>query len=61
MDHPISTRRPNLVLINKKKRHCQLVNSSISADHRELKKAKSSRTTKLCLNLSKYCKTFDSL
>ena len=34
MDHPILARRPDLVLINKKKRTCQLMDFAIPGDHR---------------------------
>ena len=33
-DHLIPARRPDLVLINKKKRTCQLVDFAVPADHR---------------------------
>ena len=33
-DHLISTRRPDLIIINKKKRTCKIVNFAVSADHR---------------------------
>ena len=33
-DHLIPARRPDLVLINKKKRMCQLVDFAVPADHR---------------------------
>ncbi len=33
-DHRISARRPDLVIINKKKRPCKIVDFAISADHR---------------------------
>ena len=34
-DHPILARRPDLQLINKKKRTCQLIGFAISAEQRE--------------------------
>ena len=34
MDHVISARRPDLIIINKKKRTCKIVNFPVSADHR---------------------------
>ena len=34
MDHQISTRRPDLIIINKKKRTCKIVDFAVSADHR---------------------------
>ena len=37
MDHPILFRRPNLVLINKKKRNCHLMDFAVPIDHRERK------------------------
>ena len=41
MDHLNSARRPNLVIINKKKRTCQRVDFSVPADHRiKLKESK---------------------
>ena len=33
-DHPISARRPDLIIINTKKRTCRIVNFSVPADHR---------------------------
>ena len=33
-DHLISARRPYLMIINKKKRTCRIVNFSVPADHR---------------------------
>ena len=33
-DHLISARRPGLIIINKKKRICKIVDFSVSADHR---------------------------
>ena len=35
MDHLISARRPDLIIINKKKRTCTIVDFSLPADHRE--------------------------
>ena len=32
--HLISDRRPDLIIINKKKRTCKIVNFAVSADHR---------------------------
>ena len=34
MDHQISTRRPDQVLINKKKRTCHLVDFAVPGDYR---------------------------
>ena len=34
MDHLISARRPDLVIINKKKRTCRIVDFAVPADHR---------------------------
>ena len=34
-DHLISVRRPNLVIVNKRKRACRLVDFTVRADHRE--------------------------
>ena len=34
MDHLISTRRPDLIVINKKKRTCKIVDSAVLADLR---------------------------
>ena len=34
MDHLIPTKRPGLIIINKKKRICKIVNFAIPADHR---------------------------
>ncbi len=34
MDHLISARRQNLIIINKKKRICKIVDFAVSADHR---------------------------
>ena len=40
-DHQISARRPDLIIINKKKRTCKIVDFAIQADHRiKLKKCK---------------------
>ena len=33
-DHIISTRRPDLIIINKKKRTCKIVDFAVPADHR---------------------------
>ena len=33
-DHPIPARRPNLIIINKKKRICKIVDFAVPADHR---------------------------
>ena len=33
-DHLISARRPDLIIINKKKRTCKIVNFAVLADHR---------------------------
>ena len=33
-DHQISTRRPDLIIINKKKRTCKIVDFAVPADHR---------------------------
>ena len=33
-DHLISARRPDLMIINKKKRICKIVDSAVPADHR---------------------------
>ncbi len=39
MDHLISARRPDLIIINKKKRICKIVDFAVPADHRiKLKK-----------------------
>ena len=41
MDHLISARRPDLIIINKKKRTCKIVDFAVSADHRiKLKECK---------------------
>ena len=34
MDHLISSRSPDLMIINKKKRTCEIVDFAVSADHR---------------------------
>ena len=34
MDHLISARRPDLIIINKKKRTCKIVDLAVPADHR---------------------------
>ena len=34
MDHLISARRPDLVIINKKKRTCRIVDFAVTDDHR---------------------------
>ena len=34
MDHLISVRRPDLIIINKKKRTCKIVDFAVPADHR---------------------------
>ena len=34
MDHQISARRPNLIIINKKKRNCKIVDFAVPADHK---------------------------
>ena len=34
IDHLISTRKPDLKIINKRKRICKIVNFTVSADHR---------------------------
>ena len=39
-DHPIPARTPDLVLINKKKKTCQLVDFAVPADHRVKMKEK---------------------
>ena len=39
-DHPIPTRKPNLMLINKKKRICDRVHFAVLADHRVKNKLK---------------------
>ena len=33
MDHLISARRPDLIIINKKKRTCKIINFTVLADH----------------------------
>ena len=33
-DHQILTRRPDLIIINKKKRFCKIVDFTVPADHR---------------------------
>ena len=33
-DHLISARRPDLIIINKKKKICKIVDFAVSADHR---------------------------
>ena len=33
-EHLIPTRRPNLIIINKKKRTCKIVDFAVPADHR---------------------------
>ena len=33
-DHLISTRRPDLIIINKKERTCRIVNFAVPAEHR---------------------------
>ena len=33
-DHLISTRRPDLIIINKKKRTCKILDFPVSTDHR---------------------------
>ena len=38
MDHYIPTRRPDLVLINKKKRTCHLMDFAVPMDHRVKKR-----------------------
>ena len=41
MDHLIPTRKPNLEIVNKKMRTCQIVNFAVPADHRvKLKESK---------------------
>ena len=34
MDHLISARRPDLIIINRKKRICKIVDFAVPADHR---------------------------
>ena len=34
MDHLILTRRPDLIIINKQKRTCKIVDFAVSTDHR---------------------------
>ena len=34
MDHRISARRPDLIIINKKKRNCKIINFAVPADHK---------------------------
>ena len=34
MDHLISARRPDLIIINKKERTCKIVDLAVPADHR---------------------------
>ena len=33
-DHLISARRPDLIIINKKKRTCKIIDSAVPANHR---------------------------
>ena len=37
-DHLISARQPDLIIINKKKRNCRIVNFAFHADHRVKRK-----------------------
>ena len=49
-DHPISARRPDLILMNKKKRTCHLVYFAILADH--WTKVKKSKKLDKCWNFA---------
>ena len=52
-DHPILARQPDLVIINKEKRTCQIVNFGFPDDHRvKLKESKKDK----CLNLARELK-----
>ena len=53
-DHLISARRPDLMIINKKKRTCKIVNFAILADHRI--KLKESEKKDKYLNLARELK-----
>ena len=45
-DHLISARRPDLIIINKKKRTCKIVDFAVPADHRmKLKESESMIST----------------
>ena len=56
-DHLISTRRPDLIVINKKKRTCKIVDFSVPADHRiKLKECeKKDKSLDLARELKKLC------
>ena len=45
-DHLISTRRPDLVIVNKNKRTCRIVNLAVSTDHRVKIKENEKKTNK---------------
>ena len=58
-DHPISAKRPDLVIINKKKRTCQIVDFSFPADHRV--KLKESEKKDKYLQLGREVGTYASM
>ena len=53
-DHLISTRRPNLIILNKKKRICKIVDSAVLADPRI--KLKECEKKDKCLDLARELK-----
>ena len=48
-DHRISARRPDLIIINKKKRTCKIVDFAVSADHKINLKEREKKDTYLDL------------
>ena len=56
-DHLISARRPDLIIINKRKRICQIVDFAVPADHRiKLKECeKRDKSLDLARELKKLC------
>ena len=53
-DHLISAKRPDLIIINKKKRTCKIVNFAVPADHRiKLKECEKKKYLELGRELKK--------
>ena len=55
-DHLISARRPDLIIINKKKKICKIVDFAVPADHRI--KLKECEKRDKYLNLARELKTY---
>ena len=58
-DHLISVRQPKHVIVNKKKRTCQIVDFTVLADHRV--KLKKSEKRDKCLDLAREMKELGSI